>query len=336
MISPHLIGWPALIAALTLENADPLSPWRAYLDVLPQALNSPLFWSLRELALLEGTRVAERANARKVEEVYRREMRPFYAWVKNEIAAGKAGKKLAIGAEDVGLRQWKRFGAIVLSYSFSIESGGTVMLPFADFLNSTPTGVNARVCYGDDGGMEMLTTARVGKGSELINSYGERPNSELLVRYGYVAKENPVRVVGVALEEVRAAAEKVGGRDGMRDVRLRVRAKKVMQEGQAPDLAHIEDGPFVVREMVFVLRERWRGVLERGRVGSVDVGCLFDVCDVEVVKEVCRKRLGGMAKAEWAEADLKAGKRVEMARIVRKFERDLFERLLFECISDEE
>jgi hypothetical protein len=60
--SGGLTGWNALIAAITYESADPASPWKPYLDALPETLDTPLFWSKAELALLEGTRVDVRAN----------------------------------------------------------------------------------------------------------------------------------------------------------------------------------------------------------------------------------------------------------------------------------
>jgi hypothetical protein len=53
--SGGLTGWNALIVAITYE-------WKPYLDALPETLDTPLFWSEAELALLEGTRVDVRAN----------------------------------------------------------------------------------------------------------------------------------------------------------------------------------------------------------------------------------------------------------------------------------
>jgi hypothetical protein len=61
-----LRGWNALIAAITYESVQDASPWKEYLDALPQELDSPLFWNDKELLLLQGTRVNERANARQV------------------------------------------------------------------------------------------------------------------------------------------------------------------------------------------------------------------------------------------------------------------------------
>lgn len=62
----RLKGFNALIAAITCELYSVNSRWREYLDVLPQELDTPLFWSHEELKLLRGTRVDARANAENV------------------------------------------------------------------------------------------------------------------------------------------------------------------------------------------------------------------------------------------------------------------------------
>lgn len=49
--------WVALALFLLFEKARPSSPWRAYIDILPDTLDSPLFWSDEELAELEGTQL---------------------------------------------------------------------------------------------------------------------------------------------------------------------------------------------------------------------------------------------------------------------------------------
>jgi len=49
--------WLQLALFLLAERAAPRSPWRPYLDALPDACGAPLFWSDAELAELEGTQV---------------------------------------------------------------------------------------------------------------------------------------------------------------------------------------------------------------------------------------------------------------------------------------
>ncbi len=49
--------WLQLALFLLAERAAPRSPWRPYLDALPEECGAPLFWSDAELAELEGTQV---------------------------------------------------------------------------------------------------------------------------------------------------------------------------------------------------------------------------------------------------------------------------------------
>lgn len=57
-----IYGWNALVVTLMYEDADPRSPWRPYLDMMPQSLNTPPFWTTQERQMLNGTRAVDRAN----------------------------------------------------------------------------------------------------------------------------------------------------------------------------------------------------------------------------------------------------------------------------------
>jgi SET domain-containing protein 6 len=41
------------------ENSKSDSKWRPYLDILPEKLNSPLFWTEDELKWLKGTTIED-------------------------------------------------------------------------------------------------------------------------------------------------------------------------------------------------------------------------------------------------------------------------------------
>eukprot|EP00897_Mesotaenium_endlicherianum_P010636 jgi/Mesen1/9600/ME000657S08867 len=49
--------WVALALFILLEKADENSKWKPYLDILPEKLDSPLFWSDEELAELQGSQL---------------------------------------------------------------------------------------------------------------------------------------------------------------------------------------------------------------------------------------------------------------------------------------
>jgi SET domain len=334
-----LRGWPALVAAVTLEEASGgASAWRPYLDLLPAELDTPLFWGARELALLAGTRVVERANADAVRDTFERVMAPFYDGVARELA--DAGVVLSERVHELGT--WKRFGGIVLAYSFTVDAGAergggggdvarTVLLPFADFLNSTPTGVNARLYYGEDGSLEMATTSVVRRGAELINSYGARANAELATRYGYVADDNPADALALSVGELCAAARAVS-EDATAAVRLRHTAARAARAGRLPPRGALAQAPFAVREAVVVVARRRRAV---GGFGDVECGVLWDVCAADTVLYAARVRLRLLDEAEAVERAEFGGtlkrtvrRRVEMARQLRAFDRKMLERLV--------
>lgn len=47
----------AIVANLIGERANPRSPWKAYLDTLPQNYDIPLFWPRAELEELQGSNI---------------------------------------------------------------------------------------------------------------------------------------------------------------------------------------------------------------------------------------------------------------------------------------
>lgn len=294
----------ALAVALSLENADPQSPWRPYLDVLPEVLDTPLFWSSDERKLLAGTRVYERANREEVERVYEDMVRPFYDRISRVGAGGE--HEIVLDDEARSLETFMRFGSIVLAYSFTVDkvdgSGDVaVMLPFADMLNATPTGVNSQICYGDDGSYEMMTTEPVACYAELVNSYGERANAELLTRYGYIAAVNPADGIALTLSELCAATRAVESANVSAIVRARAVLKILRKAGRFAPLPSKEVGPFAIRETVFEVTRRLRGP---GGFGDVVCSPLWRVFRPQYVLYAVRQRLRQLDEADAAEMNL--------------------------------
>lgn len=55
--------WLQLILAMVFEDAqESQSSWKAYLDILPKAFDTLMFWSPAELALLEGSAVVQKIS----------------------------------------------------------------------------------------------------------------------------------------------------------------------------------------------------------------------------------------------------------------------------------
>jgi hypothetical protein len=136
----------------------------------------------------------------------------------------------------------------------------TVMLPMADMVNATPTGTSAHLFALGDGSFEMQTICAVSAGSEIFNTYGARPNSELLLRYGYVCSLNPADASAISLEELFKALETtplgdIPGDGGLAAARARVRVRRLRQRGDLSAGADAQDGPpFASREVVLPVR----------------------------------------------------------------------------------
>lgn len=61
------------------------------------------------------------------------------------------------------------------------------LVPLADMLNADGHLNNAHLCC-DNEDLEMRTTKRIVRGEEILNDYGQLPQSDLLRRYGYVSE----------------------------------------------------------------------------------------------------------------------------------------------------
>lgn len=166
--------WLSLIAYLmSLQNS---THWMPYFNVLPKSFNTPMFWS--SFDALEGSALIDKIGREQAEKEYTENIKPL-------ITQG------LFSDVDTSLAAFHRMGSTIMSYSFDIESkdGEPVkaMVPLADTLNAHTKLCNAHLCHPDeDGYLEMRSIKQIPKGSQIYNSYGELPNSDLLRRYGYV------------------------------------------------------------------------------------------------------------------------------------------------------
>lgn len=74
--------------------------------------------------------------------------------------------------------------AAVTGYCFALGDASIhAMVPFWDMLNHVTGRANVRLNHdADKNVLQMIATARIAKGDELINSYGDLSNGELLRR----------------------------------------------------------------------------------------------------------------------------------------------------------
>lgn len=185
----------ALTAVIMNEASNPNSKWAPYFRVLPEKLDSLVFWSPEELAELQASAVVNKIGKDQAEEVFRDS-------VSKIVPEGSTSEV------------FHRVASTIMAYAFDIpeasvedekkdenaeedelvddedEITNMAMIPLADMLNADVDN-NARLHYdGDD--LEMRAIRPIKAGEEILNDYGQLPRSDLLRRYGYVTDKYAV------------------------------------------------------------------------------------------------------------------------------------------------
>ena len=176
------------------EATNPESKWAPYFKVLPEKLDSLVFWSPEELAELQASAVVNKIGRDQAEEVFR-------------------GQISKVAPEGSSSEFFHKVASTIMAYAFDIpeapvedeektenseddlveedaEITNMAMIPLADMLNADVDN-NSRLHYdGDD--LEMRAIRPIMAGEEILNDYGQLPRSDLLRRYGYVTDKYAV------------------------------------------------------------------------------------------------------------------------------------------------
>ncbi|KAG9189920.1 N-lysine methyltransferase SETD6 [Alternaria panax] len=198
--------WTSLILVMVYEYLQgDASRWKPYMDVLPTAFDTPLFWSESELKELQGTCLStEKIGKQQSDDMLRSQVVPVIQQNPEVFYPGEAPK---LSDEEL-LALAHRMGSTIMSYAFDLanehedeedeEEDGWVedregttplgMVPMADILNANAE-FNAHVNHGESLEVTSLRST-LPAGSEVLNYYGPLPTSELLRRYGYVTPEH--------------------------------------------------------------------------------------------------------------------------------------------------
>ncbi|KAI8977011.1 hypothetical protein BDF20DRAFT_872393 [Mycotypha africana] len=218
-----LLGWTPLIISLMYEMKKDDSFWKPYLDVLPQAFSTPMFWTEEELKELNGTDVIPKIGRSEAEETYRDVVVPFME------------KYPALFNKDIHtLELFHICGSVIMAYSFidelqkvgksnskhedgeNVEKNGDeknevgsdddddedddeeegliTMVPMADMLNHKTGFNNARLFHETDC-LQMKAIKFIRKGEQIYNTYGDLCNADLLRKYGFTDENNPFDLV---------------------------------------------------------------------------------------------------------------------------------------------
>jgi SET domain-containing protein 6 len=195
------------------------SKWAPYFAVLPQQLDSLIFWSDAELAELQASTVVRKIGKAKAEEMFSQHLTP-------------------LDLQNCNTDMFHRVASIIMAYAFDIpeektntQEGNTggdedgeelisddeedektllSMIQLADMLNADADRNNARLCC-DNEDLEMRTIKPITKGEEIFNDYGQLPQSDLLRRYGYVTERYAAYDVAEISTESIVSAFRNGG-----------------------------------------------------------------------------------------------------------------------------
>jgi SET domain-containing protein 6 len=114
--------WASLILVMLYEYLQgEKSRWKPYFDVLPQAFDTPIFWSEDELKELEGTCLTtEKIGKQESDEMLRKRILPIV--LQNaDIFYPEGAAQLS---EDGLLSLAHRIGSTIMAYAFDLDNGG--------------------------------------------------------------------------------------------------------------------------------------------------------------------------------------------------------------------
>ncbi len=171
--------------------------WKPYLDVLPADEEIvPLFrWTEEDLEVLKGSpSLAAARNLRmKLEKEFKEmELKIF-------------SKHRELFPEDsFNYHRWEWAFAVLFSRAIMLTNAGYVALvPYADLLNHNPfvsTFIDLEgKLFSDDKFVTLYTDRPYPQMAQVYVTYGPKPNSELLLLYGFVVDRNPYDSVDITV-----------------------------------------------------------------------------------------------------------------------------------------
>ncbi|PBP20546.1 hypothetical protein BUE80_DR008649 [Diplocarpon rosae] len=184
-------SWLALTATILAEGQRDDSKWGPYLALLPQKLDSLVFWSESELLELQASTVVSKIAKASAEELFYQYISPLELSQGNIEMCHRVASVIMAYAFDIPEKQSSEEnnhagdGDSLVSDDEEDEKTILSMIPLADMLNADADRNNARLCC-DNEDLEMRSIKPIMEGEEIFNDYGQLPRSDLLRRYGYV------------------------------------------------------------------------------------------------------------------------------------------------------
>ncbi|KAG2175165.1 hypothetical protein INT44_007653 [Umbelopsis vinacea] len=207
-------GWAPLILCLMYELKSKNSFWKPYLDILPNAFDTPMFWEQKDIDELAGTGVPDKIGREDAENMFKNTIQPI---IKSHPD---------VFDENVhNLNLFHICGSLIMAYSFHDEltpkpssqanaddkteededdeedeeeqEGIIAMVPMADMLNHR-TGFNNARLFHEPESLQMRAIKDIPASEQIYNTYGDLCNADLLRKYGFVDVPNEFDIVEIS------------------------------------------------------------------------------------------------------------------------------------------
>ncbi|XXQ40018.1 Rubisco LSMT substrate-binding domain-containing protein [Plasmodiophora brassicae] len=171
---------------LVTHRNDPA--WKAYVDILPTTMTTPLFWDVADLEWLQS------GHVRRVVDDADQELRDTFAGI-SEHLPGMSFAEFKLALAQVTTR----------AFEGPSEDDDLVLLPMCDMLNHEPQ-QSVQLQYDledEDRYASMVTMRSFAKGSPIHNHYSNHTEWRLLVNYGFTigAHEHDILECGIDVDE---------------------------------------------------------------------------------------------------------------------------------------
>ncbi|TMW58694.1 hypothetical protein Poli38472_010253 [Pythium oligandrum] len=165
--------------------------YHPYLAILPEVINVQ-DWSKEELEELRDSSLAEAAARRSTE------VQTFYDGIMELLDEKYPGE---FPRNQYTFDRFRFAWKSIQARTFGRRLPWTSLVPFADCLNHSNVATKYDFDVDGNGSFRLFPSASnsYAKGAEVFNSYGRRPNFQLLLDYGFALEDNEWEYVEVSL-----------------------------------------------------------------------------------------------------------------------------------------
>ncbi|XP_034683375.1 fructose-bisphosphate aldolase-lysine N-methyltransferase, chloroplastic isoform X2 [Vitis riparia] len=178
--------WVSVALFLIREKLRDESPWRSYLDILPEYTNSTIYWSEEELVEIQGTQLLNTTLG--VKEYVQSE----FLKVEEEVILPHS----QLFPFPVTLDDFLWAFGILRSRAFSrLRGQNLVLIPLADLINHSPSitteeyawEIKGAGLFSRDQLFSLRTPVSVKAGEQVLIQYDlDKSNAELALDYGFI------------------------------------------------------------------------------------------------------------------------------------------------------